>query len=155
MLRAVPMTVFAMLVLPVIGLPEWQLAPPSLAAGLGFVVALAGALVLACAMSTLINVTLLWTVSGDGMVMIAATSVSFFSGLLVPLPLFPDWAQPVLEWLPYAGLADQPFRIYTGDLPISELPLVVGRQLGWTLALVAFGRWLIARGMRRLVVQGG
>jgi ABC-2 type transport system permease protein len=156
MLRAAPMAVFAMIGLPLLGLGEWRLAPPaSLAAGAGFVAALVCALALACAISVLINISLLWTVSGDGIVMLAATAVSLLSGLVVPLPLLPDWSQPILRWLPFAGLADLPFRIYSGHIAAGSVAVVLGRQLAWTAALVALGRWLIGRGMRRMVVQGG
>ncbi|HLL23517.1 MAG TPA: ABC-2 family transporter protein [Kofleriaceae bacterium] len=101
------------------------------------------------------NISLLWTVSGEGIVMIATTVVAFCSGLLVPLPLFPDWMQHVLGWLPFAATADLPIRVYNGDIPTSELPLVLARQLGWTVVLVMIGRVLFARGIRKLVVQGG
>jgi len=155
-LRAVPMVVFAMVVLPWLGLGEWRLAPPaSLAAGLGFAAALCAAIALACAISTLVHASLLWTLAADGVVMLTTTAVSFLSGMIVPLPLFPDRVRAVLEWLPFAGLVDSPYRIYIGDLPPGELAIVLGRQLAWTLVLVVLGRWLIARGVRRIVVQGG
>jgi len=155
LLRAVPMVVFAMVVLPWIGLPEWRLSPPSPAAGLAFALALCAALALSCAISTLVHISLLWTVAGEGIVMLLTAVVSLFSGLLIPLPLFPDAMYAVVAWLPFAGLADLPYRVYTGSVPPSELGLVLARQLGWTIALVALGRWLLARGIRRLVVQGG
>jgi ABC-2 type transport system permease protein len=156
MLRALPMSVFATIGLPLLGLGEWRLAPPaSLAAGAGFVAALACALVLVSALSALLNISLLWTPRGDGVFIVATALVSLFSGLLVPLPLLPDWAQPVLRWLPFAGIMDLPFRIYNGHIAFAGLALVLARQLGWTLAIAALGRWLLARGMRRVVVQGG
>ena len=156
LLRAVPMTVFASAGLPLVGLAEWRLgAPPSVAAGAGFAAALVSAVALSCAVSVLIHISLLWTISGDGVVMLLTTSVSLFSGLLIPLPLLPGWAQPVVPWLPFAGLFDLPFRIYTGHIAVSDLGLVLARQLGWTVVLVALGRWLLGRGMRRVVVQGG
>jgi len=154
-LRVVPMTVFAMVVLPLIGLDEWRLAPPTLGAGLAFACALVCAVMLGCAITALINISLLWTLSGEGIVMVTTSAVSLLSGMIVPLPLFPDWAQSVLQWLPFAGLADLPFRVYTGNIPLDALALVLARQLGWTVVLVAAGRWLLARGMRRVVVQGG
>src|SRR5688572_32290141 len=58
----------------------------------------------------------------------------------IPLPLFPDEVRVLLEWLPFAGVVDQPYRVYTGALPPGELGLVLGRQLAWTLALIALGR---------------
>lgn len=155
LLRAAPMAIFAMVVLPWLGLPEWRLAPPAPLAGLGFALALGAALALSCAISTLLHVSLLWTISGEGIVMVLAAVVSLCSGLLIPLPLFPDAVRAVLEWLPFAGVADLPYRIYVGSVPADELALVLARQLGWTLALIALGRWLIGRGIRRLVVQGG
>jgi len=39
----------------------------------------------------------------------------------VPLPLFPTWAQAALRWLPFAGLVDLPFWIYTGHIAIGGL----------------------------------
>jgi ABC-2 type transport system permease protein len=155
-LRAAPMVVVATAVLPAIGLDEWQLGPPaSLASGIGFAAALVCGFTLVCALSTLINITLLWTISGDGTVIMATTVVSMLSGLVIPLPLLPDWAQPVLRWLPFAAVLDLPFRIYSGHVPPADVVVVIARQLAWTVALVAFGRWLLGRGMRRVVVQGG
>ncbi len=155
LLRAVPMVIFAIWVLPWLGLPEWRLEPPSPAAGLAFALSLAAAIALSCAISTLIHVSLLWTISGEGIVMMLSAVVSVCSGLIVPLPLLPDGVRAVLEWLPFAGLADLPYRVYIGAMPPDALALVLARQLAWTLALIALGRWLIGRGIRRLVVQGG
>lgn len=155
-LRAVPMAVFTSIGLPLIGLGEWRLAPPaSFAAGAGFAVALVCALALGCAISTLLNILLLWTLQGDGVYVFATATVSLFSGVLIPLPLLPDWAQTAVRWLPFAGIVDLPFRIYSGHIAAAELAFVLARQIGWTLAIVAFGRWMLGRGMRRVVVQGG
>lgn len=155
-LRAVPMVVFAMLGLPLLGLGEWRLDPPaSLAAGIGFAAAMVGALAVACAMSVLLYIAWIWTIAADGIVAVASTAVSMLSGLLIPLPLFPDWARTVLRWLPFAGILDQPARIYAGHIASGELAAVLVRQLGWTAVLIALGRRLLARGLRRVVVQGG
>jgi viologen exporter family transport system permease protein len=155
-LRAVPMCVIAALVLPLVGLGEWRLAPPpSVASGMAFAATLVGTLLLGCAMTTLINISLLWTISGDGIVILMTALVTFFSGMLVPLPLFPDWTQPIIQALPFAGLVDLPFRVFTGHIPPRAAISVLRHQLLWTAALVLFGRWLLTRGLRRIVVQGG
>jgi ABC-2 type transport system permease protein len=155
-LRALPLAVFAAVVLPALGLGAWRLtAPASLAAGLGFAASLACALVLGSAMSALINVLLLWTLAADGLTILLASAVSLGCGLAVPLPLLPDGVQAVLRWLPFAGVFDLPLRIYTGALPAADLASVLARQLGWAAALALFGRGLLARGVRRIVVHGG
>lgn len=156
MLRAVPMAVFAMLGLPLLGLGEWRLGPPaSLAAGLGFAAAMIGALAVACAISVLLYIAWIWAIVADGIVMVVSTAVSMFSGLLIPLPLFPGWARAALHWLPFAGVIDEPARIYAGHIAAGELAGVLARQLGWTVVLIALGRRLLSRGLRRVVVQGG
>jgi ABC-2 type transport system permease protein len=155
-LRAVPMCIIASIGLPLVGLDEWQLVPPaSLASGAAFAIALAGTLLLGCAISTFINISLLWTISGEGAVVLLTALVAFLSGMIVPLPLFPDWSQPVLRVLPFAGLVDFPFRIFTGHIAPGDAGWVVLHQVAWTLAFVAAGRWLLARGLSRVVVQGG
>jgi hypothetical protein len=41
-------------------------APTTLASGLAFVAAMFGALLLSCAITNLMNISLLWTISGEG-----------------------------------------------------------------------------------------
>jgi ABC-2 type transport system permease protein len=155
-LRCVPIVVVAGVVLPWAGLEAWRLAPPDgLAAGALFAVAMLVAIALGCAITMLVHVSLLFTISGDGVARLMPALVTIFSGMVVPLPLFPDWAQPFLALLPFPSLADVPYRVYTGDIPTSEaLPAIAFGAL-WTAVLVASGRWLLARGQRALVVQGG
>ena len=148
MLRALPM--FAVAV-PFFGM----VLPPSGASALAWAVAMVGALLLVSAFSTLLTVSLLWTVSGDGIARLAPSLVLIASGMIVPIPLFPDWAQPILAALPFGGMADAPFRLYMGHLPPEAAPLIVAKQLLWTAAFALAGRALLARGVRRLVVQGG
>ena len=155
-LRAIPMCVIAVAVLPLIGLGEWRLAsPPSTAAALAFAATLVCTLLLGCALSTLINISLLWTIGGEGAVVLLTALATFLSGMIVPLPLFPEWAQPIVLSLPFAGLVDSPFRVFTGHIPASDVGPVLKHQIVWTVALVLFGRWLLSRGMRRVIVQGG
>lgn len=154
-LRMVPMFVIAMVVLPLVA-PAWQLAPPpSIASGVMWLACFAGAVLVSCALTTLMSVSLLWTVSGDGVPLLVAASATMFGGLVIPLPLFPDWAQPILYAMPFAGLLDLPSRVFTGNIAAEQAIWVLAHQLAWTGALVAFGRYLLARGIRRLVVQGG
>jgi len=148
LLRSVPLLIVAGLFL--------DLEAPGSWACLGaFVLAFAGAVLLSSAVTVLLNITLMWTVAGEGVTQLAFSLILLLSGMVVPLPLFPDWAQPVLQALPFRGLADAPFRLYTGHLPPAEIIPVLAHQLTWTIALVLLGRTALAAGKRRLVVQGG
>jgi ABC-2 type transport system permease protein len=155
-LRAVPMCLIAAVILPLIGLGEWRLAsPPSVGSAIAFGATLVCTLLLGCALTTLINITLLWTISGEGAVILLTALVTFLSGMIVPLPLFPEWAQPIVQALPFAGLVDLPFRVFTGHIPPAAAVSVLQHQIFWTVALVLFGRWVLSKGVRRVVVQGG
>lgn len=147
-LRALPQLVLALLFL--------GLRPPATLGGFaGWLAATLLAALLSAAWGTLLTVTLLWTVAGDGIARLGGILPWFGSGLLIPLPLVPDWLQPLLRVLPFRGLADLPFRLWTGHLPASAALGVLAQQAAWTVALVLLGRWLLARGTRALVVQGG
>jgi ABC-2 type transport system permease protein len=148
LLRSVPMLVLAWMFL---GLT----LPPSLGSGVMFVVTMAGALILCCAMTMLLNISLLWTLSNQGLTRVAAAVITLFSGSLVPLVMLPDWAQVWLMSMPFAAMRDQPFRVYSGHIPAEQAWGVVCLQVGWTVLLVLFGKWLLGKGMKRLVVQGG
>ena len=148
LLRAAPMLVIAGLFL---GLHP----PPSLGSGMAWLAATAGALLLSSALATLMTLSLLWTLSGEGVTRLVPPLVLTLSGMIIPLPLFPDWAQPLLDFLPFRGLIDTPFRLYLGHIPASEWAGIVAHQLVWTGAIVLLGRALLARGTRRLVIQGG
>lgn len=154
-LRAVPMVIFAMVLLPAVGLADWALPVPSFPALVGFLAAIAAAALLSTAITVVAHISMLWTLSGEGVDRVLPSFVTILSGMVVPLPLFPDWMQPFLEWQPFRGLCDVPYRIYSGNIPIAEAGTEVLFTLAWTLVLVWFGRWLLACGVRRLVVQGG
>lgn len=146
-LRATPMLIVASLA----GWIRWD-EPASVAA---CAAGLLGAVLLSSAISTLMVITMCWTISGHGVNSLIAISTFLLSGMIVPLPLFPDALQPVLNALPFRGLCDVPYRLFTGHIPVRELPYALAHQLGWVAGLVLLGRWLLGRATRRLVIQGG
>lgn len=148
LLRAIPMFIVA-------GLFFGLRLPPTFAACFAWLLATCGAFALAAAFSTLLTITLLYTVSGEGITRLAPTIMYTFSGLLIPVPLMPAWAQPVVNFLPFRAMMDTPFRLYTGNIPLAQLPATLLHQAAWTLFLIMIGRLLLRNATRRLVVQGG
>ncbi|AHF91500.1 ABC transporter permease [Opitutaceae bacterium TAV5] len=147
-LRAIPMFVVALLLL--------GMQPPASvgAAGL-WMLAIAGAVALSSAFTVLMNLSMLWTLSADGIQFLMPVAVIFLSGQLVPLPLLPDWLQPALAALPFRGLIDTPHRVWLGDLAGGSAWAALAHQWIWIVVLVLTGRGLLAAGMRRVVIQGG
>jgi ABC-2 type transport system permease protein len=130
-------------------------APASPASGALCAISTVVTMLLGASIATLMTMSLLWTLAGDGINRLMAAAMYIFSGMIVPLPLFPDWLQPLLNALPFRGLADTPFRIYMGHIPPEQGLLAIAHQLVWTAAFVVVGRWVLSRGVGRLVVQGG
>lgn len=148
LLRAVPMVVIA---LPFLGMR----LPASATAGLACALSILLAVLLSAAITNLLSISLLWTISGDGVWLMVAGITMLFSGSLAPLPLFPAWSQPIVHFLPFRGVMDTPFRIYMGSIGGSGVISAMLHQVAWVIALVVLGRRLLRNGMRRLVVQGG
>ena len=150
-LRAVPLFAVTLFMLP----PSYALKLPSVSSLAAWLLAMVGALLLGCAMTNLMNISMFWTISGEGINRLMPAVMMVFSGMLVPLPLLPDWAQKVFAILPFAGLMDTPTRFFVGELAPEEVWVFLGRQLIWTAVLIALGRRLLRRGLQRVVVQGG
>ncbi len=129
--------------------------PASPAAAGAWLCAMAGALLLSAAMTTLLTILLLWTVTGDGLNILFTSLVVLFSGMNIPVPLFPDWARGIVEALPFRGLVDTPYRLYVGYAPPSEVGALLLQQLAWTAGIIGASILLLGRGLRRVEVMGG
>jgi len=154
--RAVLMVVTAAFLAPLVGLGRWGLPPPpTLAAGALFAASAMGMVLLSAAITLLINIAMTATLTDRGVNTLAAPIVNLFSGMVVPLAFFPDWARPWLRAQPVAGLVDIPFSIYFGGLSGAGALGAIALQFGWVIALIVLGRAWLGRTMRRLQVQGG
>jgi ABC-2 type transport system permease protein len=154
-LRALPMVMLASVVLPLVGLERWALAPPSLASGALFLLSLLLTVLLSTAITMLLQVSLLYTISSEGVARTMPPLVSLLSGMIVPLPLFPEWLQPALALQPFRGVVDVPFRIYSGHIAPLAAVGEIAQQLVWFGASCWLGRALLERALRRAVIQGG
>ena len=134
----------------------FDLKPPvSFTHGMLFLLSSISAILLSAAMATVMTISLLWTISGLGVNRLLPAAVFFFSGLTIPLPLLPDWMQSTIAVLPFRGVADTPYRIYLGHMLFSEGAYAILQQWVWIVVIIFFSYFLLNRGVRRLVVQGG
>lgn len=115
--------------------------PPTWGAAGAWVIATFSALLLSAALTTFGSVIMFWTIAGEGIGRLMPMCVIIFSGMLLPLPLCPEWAQPVLEWLPFRGLIDTPFRLYLGHIPPSELLSHITHQVIWIAIIIIWGHF--------------
>lgn len=74
--------------------------------------------------------------------------MEFLGGLMLPLSLFPERVQTILEATPFPYLFYFPTMVLLGRVGVERWLLGLGVTLAWILALVALGRWIWARGNR-------
>jgi ABC-2 type transport system permease protein len=117
-----------------------------------FAVAMALGTAVSFGIRFLLNLSAFWLLDARGVLAVWGTVGGLLSGLILPLAWFPAWAQAVLAWTPFPALFQMPIDVFLerGD-PLA----VLAHQLFWAAALFALGRVTLARGSRRLVVQGG
>jgi ABC-2 type transport system permease protein len=156
LLRCIPLVIITALVFPVVGLGEWALRAPESFPALGlFALSMIAVAFLSCAMTTLLNISIVSMVADQGINAITNPLVVILSGMIIPLPLFPDWLQAFLLVQPFAGLVDIPYRIYFGHLSGAAALGAISLQIAWTVVLIIVGHALMARTMGRIQVQGG
>lgn len=154
--RAILMLLLAGVAMRLLGFRELSWAPPANAAqGALFMVSLVLMVTLSSAFMMLLNIAVVVTLNDRWVSQSMNPLLVVLSGSLVPLALYPDWAQRALFIQPFAGVVDIPFRIYAGNLAGALAFAGLALQLFWTVALVVVGRVWMEYVMRRLEVQGG
>lgn len=151
LLKSIPLFIIVLLLPKEYGM----ILPPNILSFLGWIITTFGALIISCTITNIINMTTLYSLSGDGIQRLLATIVTLCSGMIVPLPLFPDKLRNILNILPFGGLVDIPVRFFTGEILFSELPRYFGFQCFWAILLYILGQWILNRKIKDLVVQGG
>jgi ABC-2 type transport system permease protein len=151
LLRCSPILVVAFL------LPEpYRLhTPPAWIAFLLFAFTLLLGLLVLVAVSMLIYISVFWTMSPMGSMLIIGVLGEFFAGMVIPVPLMPDWLQKIAYILPFRWTADFPFRVYSGNIQTSEALWGIIVQAIWLTILVAAGKAAMSKALRQVTVQGG
>lgn len=151
LLRCFPILIVAFL------LPEpYRMSlPPNLASFLLFLATLALGLLLLVAISMLLYISVFVTMSSTGSLLMFSILGEFFAGMIIPVPLMPEWLQKITYLLPFHLTADLPFRVYSGHIPVDDAVIGTGIQLIWLLALIMIGKFTMRKALRRVVVQGG
>lgn len=150
-LRCFPLLVIVF----VIPEPYRMSLPASIGSFLLFLIALALGLFVVVSISMLIYISVFWTMSPIGSILMIAVAGEFLAGMVIPVPLMPSWLQPIVYALPFRWTVDFPFRVYSGHIPITEAAWGIVIQVIWLVALVIAGRALMKKALRAVVVQGG
>jgi ABC-2 type transport system permease protein len=122
---------------------------------LAFAVSVALAVAISFAFRFLFNLAAFWLLDYRGPAVLAMVVSTFFSGMILPLALFPDWLEAVAWALPFAGMVQAPVEIFLEHAGALRAVGLLALQALWAVLLLGAGRLAFNAGTRRLVLQGG
>ncbi|MEU8678441.1 ABC-2 family transporter protein [Streptomyces sp. NPDC048560] len=140
----------------VLGSLAFDLAlPGSLWTWPAFLVSVLLGVVVSFAVRYLVALSAFWLMDGAGATQIAWLAGLFFSGMLLPLNLFPGLLGEVARMLPWSSLLQVPADVFLGKRTGWGLVEAYAFQAGWALVLLTAGRFVQVLATRRVVIQGG
>jgi ABC-2 type transport system permease protein len=122
---------------------------------LAFLVSVVLALLVSFGIRFVVAMTAFWILDDAGAAMLATALAIFFSGLTVPLVLFPGWFGELARALPWAAYLQAPADLWLGKRVGWEALGTLGLQALWAAVLLTCCGLLLRLAERKVVVQGG
>ena len=129
--------------------------PATWQAALGFLASLVLAVVTSFGIRWLVACSAFWLLDQSGVRMMAAALAVFFSGLALPLVIFPEPWRSVALALPWASYLQTPADIWLGKREGLDLLAGLAQQAAWIVVLLGLGQLVLRAATRKVVVQGG
>ncbi|MGW7691939.1 ABC transporter permease [Streptomyces asiaticus] len=129
--------------------------PASPLTWLWFLLAVALAVCVGFAVRYLVSLASFWLLDGTGLAMLSGLLCLFFSGMILPLNVFPGQLGEIARALPWAAMLQVPADVFLEERRGSGLLAAFAFQVGWAVALLAAGRAVQSAATRKVVVQGG
>jgi ABC-2 type transport system permease protein len=130
-------------------------APTEVATVPLFLLSAVTAVVVSFGCRLLVNLAAFWLVDVRGLITLYLVVSNVLSGILMPVAFFPGWLQDLAYATPFPSMLQVPVDIaverVTGWAAVGAL----GMQAVWAVAMLAAATWVLSRGTRKLVVQGG
>jgi ABC-2 type transport system permease protein len=140
----------------VLGLLIFHIAlPGSPSAALGFMVSLLLAVLTSFAIRFLVAGSAFWLLDQAGVKMLSGVFALFFSGMALPLVIFPEPLRSIALALPWASYVQTPSDIWLGKDTGTDLLAALGLQALWAGVLLVACQTLLSAATRKVVVQGG
>lgn len=120
-----------------------------------FLLSMALMVLVVCAYSLLVYALTFYMTDPNGIMVLSISAADLLGGAIVPLPFLPDGFRRFAELTPFASMQNVPLRIFNGDIPLPDIPRVMGLQVFWIVTLIGLGYFLTRNGLRRTVILGG
>lgn len=120
-----------------------------------FIISMILSSILMTVLTLFYHVICIFTLDDRGIVNIFMVISDLLSGLVLPIPFFPDYLKNITNILPFRYITDFPFRLYVGNITSKEGFLGIIVQIIWIIILVILGRLLTKKALNKAVIQGG
>lgn len=120
-----------------------------------FLITLVLGLFIVISLSMLIYISMFYTLSGVGSILIFGVIGEFLAGLTIPIPLMPKTLKIITYLLPFRYTSDLPFRIYAGNIAYKEAIISIFVQIFWIITLYIIGKLWLKKALNKVVIQGG
>lgn len=133
----------------------FDLSVPDPAQGVAFLVSVGLGIAVAFGWRYLLQLSGFWLLDVRGPNQLGWLTAQFLSGAFIPIFFFPHALERLCRVLPFASMLQVPVEVWLGRHEGFDLLGVWAIQLAWAIVLVLAGRAVMARAVRRVVVQGG
>ncbi len=79
----------------------------------------------------------------------------FFSGMFLPLYLFPEPLKSIAFILPFQAIVNTPISIFIGKISGLEILFAIFKQIIWVIVLLGIGRFFLKYSLKKYNAQGG
>jgi ABC-2 type transport system permease protein len=128
---------------------------PSPVNAAAFAVSMVLAVLVGFALRYLVATGMFWLHDDRGLSAVTLVMSLFFSGMILPLVVFPGWLGDAARALPWAAQIQVPADVFLGTHTGGALLEALAFQAGWAAVLLGAGALVTRAARRRLVVHGG
>ncbi|MEV4160770.1 ABC transporter permease [Nonomuraea dietziae] len=100
----------------------------------------------------LVALSVCWLTDDRGIATVSLVLTTFFSGMMVPLSIFPGWLGDLASALPWAAMVQVPADVYLGKADVAD---ALAFQALWAAVLLGLGALATQAIRHKVVIQGG
>jgi ABC-2 type transport system permease protein len=140
----------------IIGFVLFHIRPPAdPVAAVAFGVSVVLAVVVSFGVRFIVSATAFWVLDSSGARFLSGAFAIFFSGMMLPLVLFPGWLGTLARALPWSAMIQVPNDVWLGRYGGWSVLGALGFQAFWAVLLLALCQLVLRAATHKVVVQGG
>lgn len=120
-----------------------------------FLISLLISSLLVTSVCLIIHIITMFIIDERGIMAMLMVTGEIFSGSVIPISFFPNFLKRIAYLLPFRYISDIPFRIYSGNISITNsIPNLINAIL-WLITMIILGYILSKKAIKKAIIQGG